>query len=130
MPSFGRQSRERRDTCEISIQDVLNEAIKEIDFSVVCGHRTEPAQTEAFDAGNSQVRWPFSNHNILPSQAVDIIPYPMGYESIPHFYELASYMYAAAAKLGVHLKWGGHWKNFTGKGDQDRDWAHWELAND
>jgi len=58
---------------------------------------------------------------------VDIVPWPTQYDDLAKFYELATYMYAAADKLGVSLEWGGHWKNYTGKGHNDRDWAHWEL---
>lgn len=127
MPAFGTQSRKALKTCDPDIQAVLNEAIKHVDFSVVWGHRGMEEQNRAFNEGKSQRRWPTSNHNSLPSQAVDVVPYPTGYNSLPEFYELATYIYAACIKLGVRLEWGGHWKNFTGKGDNDRDWAHWEL---
>jgi hypothetical protein len=127
MPSFGSNSRAQRDTCKVVIQDVLNEAINHVDFSVVRGHREKAKQNAANDAGRSKLRWPNSRHNSIPSEAVDIIPYPTGYADLDKFYELATYMFAAASKLGVALEWGGHWKNYTGKGDNDRDWAHWEI---
>ncbi len=130
MPQFGKNSRTRRDTCEPKLIEVLDYTIQRIDCSVIWGHRGHDAQQEAFRSGASKLRWPLSNHNASPSKAVDVIPWPTGYDSIPEFYELASYMFAGAAHIGVHLKWGGHWKNYTGKGDQDRDWAHWEIHND
>jgi hypothetical protein len=40
--------------------------------------------------------------------------------------EMATYVFAAASKLGVPIRWGGHWKNYTGRGFYDRDWAHFE----
>jgi hypothetical protein len=42
------------------------------------------------------------------------------------FFEMATYILAAAVKLGVPIRWGGHWKNYTGRGENDRDWAHFE----
>lgn len=106
---------------------VLNEAIKHFDFAVVWGHRGEADQTRAFRAGLSRNPFPTSKHNSLPSKAFDIVPYPEGYEaSYERFYEMATYVFAAASKLGVKIRWGGHWKNYTGKGDNDRDWAHFE----
>lgn len=127
MPTFGSKSRAARDTCDDRLIYTLDYTIQRIDCSVVWGHRGETEQQEAFTSGNSQLRWPLSNHNALPSTAVDVVPWPTGYSSLPEFYELASYMYAGAAEIGVHLEWGGHWKNYTGLGHDDRDWAHWQI---
>lgn len=130
MPQFGSKSRERRDTCDQELQDVLNEAIKHFDFSIIWGQRGEEDQNTAFRTGKSRLRWPLSKHNKLPSVAFDIVPYPGGYTaSYESFYEMASYVLGAASKLGVPLIWGGHWKNYTGKGDNDRDWAHFEKKS-
>ena len=81
MPSFGKTSRSKLETCAQEIQDVLNEAIKHYDFSVIDGHRDMERQNVYFNEGKSQVRWPNSRHNSYPSQAVDIIPYPGGFEN-------------------------------------------------
>lgn len=120
MAKFSEKSKERLATCEQELQDVLNEAIKYYDFSCICGHRDMEAQNRAFNEGHSQLRYPKSNHNSYPSRAVDIIPYPTGYNDVDEFYIMASYVLAAAIKLGVRLKWGGHWKNF-------KDYPHFEL---
>lgn len=125
MPQFGKSSREKRNTCDSDLQAVLNEAIKHIDFSVVWGHRDMAEQNRAFKEGNSRNRWPTSKHNDYPARAFDIVPYPQGYDATyEQFFELATYILAAASSLGVSLEWGGHWKNYTGKGLNDRDWAH------
>ena len=127
MPSFGKRSRKAVASCDEECQDVLNEAIKFFDFSVIWGFRGMEEQNDAFRKGQSRNRWPTSKHNSLPSVAFDIVPYPDGYEAdLAEFYEMATYIYAAATRLGVHLEWGGHWKNYTGKGHNDRDWAHFE----
>lgn len=87
-------------------------------------------QNTAFKNGRSRNRWPTSKHNAFPSKAVDIVPFPGGYEASPEkFYELATYVLAAASEKGISLEWGGHWKNYTGKGDNDRDWAHFEKID-
>lgn len=86
------------------------------------------AQNKAFNSGKSRNRWPTSKHNAFPSNAVDIVPYPHGYEaSFKAFFELSTYILASASEQGVPLKWGGHWKNYTGQGENDRDWAHFEI---
>jgi len=130
MPHFGRSSKEKRNTCDPRLQEVLDEAIKHVDFSIIWGHRDMEEQNSAFKAGRSRNRWPTSKHNAYPAKAFDIVPYPGGYEaSTEKFYELASYVLAAASEKGISLKWGGHWKNYTGKGENDRDWAHFEKID-
>lgn len=129
MPYFGSSSKTRRNECDARLQAVLNEAIKHIDFSIVTGHRDMAEQNEAYNDGKSQLRWPKSRHNSYPSEAFDIIPYPAGWDaSYEQWFELATYIMRAGLQLGVRLEWGGHWKNFTGKGDRDRDWAHFEKS--
>jgi peptidoglycan L-alanyl-D-glutamate endopeptidase CwlK len=111
MPRFGRRSTERLTAVDEELRKVLNEAIKHVD-------------------GTSKVPWPGSKHNHIPARAVDITPYPAGYDaSKEEWYELASYVFAAGAKYNVRLRWGGHWKNYTGQGEDDRDWAHFELRD-
>ena len=109
------------------MQMVLDEAIKHFDFSIVWTYRGMEEQSTAFNEGKSKKRWPTSKHNATPPLAFDIVPYPSGYESTyEEFFEMATYVLAAASLLGVPLKWGGHWENYTGKGKLDRDWAHFE----
>ena len=127
MPHFGKTSTKRLEEAELDLQMILNEAIKHFDFSIVWTHRGMEPQNKAHKEGKSQKRWPTSKHNSLPSYAVDIIPYPNGWESsYAEFYEMATYVFAAAATYGVPIRWGGHWKNYTGQGENDRDWAHFE----
>ena len=127
MPTFGTTSKRRLDELDEELQLVLNEAILHFDFSVIWTHRGMEDQNTAFNNGESQLRWPTSKHNALPAQAFDIVPYPGGYDATnEEFYEMATYIYAAATKYGVPIRWGGHWKNYTGRGEYDRDWAHFE----
>ena len=127
MPAFGRASNRKLATIDGELQDVLDEAIKHFDFTIVWGHRDMEAQNTAFASGNSRNRWPTSKHNATPSLAFDIVPYPEKYDaSWERFFEMATYILAAASSLGVPIRWGGHWKNYTGRGEFDRDWAHFE----
>jgi peptidoglycan L-alanyl-D-glutamate endopeptidase CwlK len=120
MPQFGTNSKKHLATLDPELRRVLEEAIKHYDFSVVCGFRNMEDQNTAFNEGHSTLRFPESNHNHHPSMAVDIIPYPTGYDDIPEFYIMATHVYAAAIKLGVLLRWGGHWKTL-------RDYPHFEI---
>lgn len=129
MPTFGKISKQRLVGVSLDLRAILDEAIKYTDFSVIWGHRDMQAQNEAFSDGRSHKRWPTSKHNAWPSHAVDIVPYPGGYDSsIKEFYEMATYIYQAASQEQTPIRWGGHWKNYTGKGELDRDWSHFELV--
>jgi peptidoglycan L-alanyl-D-glutamate endopeptidase CwlK len=122
MPSLGRKSKEKRDECADELQDVLNEAIKHYDFSVIWGFRGREAQEKAFAEGHSNARWGESKHNFLPSRAFDVIPYPDGFDATDEeFYKMATYVLVAAAQVGVPLRWGGHFNNL-------KDLAHFELV--
>ena len=129
MARFGRTSLRKRQDADTRWQEILDEAIKHYNFSIVWTHRNRESQNVAHASGNSKLEWPKSKHNALPSLAVDIIPYPTGWSDLTEFREMATYIYAAAMKLGYKIKWGGHWKNYTGKGDLDRDWAHFQLED-
>ena len=63
---------------------------------------------------------------MLPSLAVDIVPYPLDWKDIASFKELAVLIKETWDELtveeqgGYTLSWGGDWKNFL-------DLPHWEL---
>ena len=121
MPSLGKRSKKNRDECHVELQGVLDEAINHFDFSIICGFRGREEQERAFAEGNSKAQWGQSKHNVSPSMAFDVIPYPLGFEADDEdFYKMATYILGAASKRGVHLKWGGHFKSL-------KDLAHFEL---
>lgn len=121
MASFGKASTRRLLTCSLELQEVLNEAIKHFDFSIIWGHRGKFHQNKAFADGYSTLQWPNSWHNSLPSDAVDIVPYPGGFKNNDKtFYKMATYVLSAASKCGVPLFWGGHWRSL-------KDLAHFQT---
>lgn len=99
-----------------------------LDFEVICGHRGEKEQNEAFDNGHSQLFWPHSKHNKIPAEAVDVIPKPIprtseGWnepEYLEKFDKLAHIIIAAANVEKVALEWGGRWPM--------QDLPHWEVV--
>jgi len=50
MPYFSQLSNLKLMSCHDDLQEVCNRAIKIYDFSVICGHRNEKEQNEAFNA--------------------------------------------------------------------------------
>jgi peptidoglycan L-alanyl-D-glutamate endopeptidase CwlK len=120
MPKFSVISKERLDTCHPDLIRLMNEVIKHTDISILCGHRGEEEQNKAFNDGKSKVRFPFSKHNKTPSLAVDIAPYPIDWNDIQRFKDLAEIVKDAADKLDISVEWGGDWVKF-------KDYPHWQL---
>jgi peptidoglycan L-alanyl-D-glutamate endopeptidase CwlK len=128
MPRFSAKSLSKLDTCHPVLRRLFKSVIEETDFSVICGHRGEKEQNEAFSTGHSKLKWPKSKHNVSPSMAVDVVPYPIDWDDISRFKALADVVkkhwsdIPKAEKLGYELQWGGDWDGF-------KDYPHWELRS-
>lgn len=120
MPVFGRRSKTKLAECHQDLQDIMNEVIKEYDISVICGHRSKEEQNEAFKKGNSKLQYPRSKHNTYPSNAVDVVPYPIDWNDIDRFRHMVKIIKRVAEEKGIEIVCGGDWKNF-------KDWPHIEL---
>lgn len=123
MPKFGKKSLERLATCHPDIQAIAHELIKEMDVTVICGHRNKEDQNKAYDMGKSKLRWPKGKHNSLPSKAMDIAPYPVDWDNIKGpggFSEMCKRIEKIAKRLGIKVRMG---RDFSFK-----DWNHVELA--
>jgi peptidoglycan LD-endopeptidase CwlK len=75
-----------------------------IPFMVLCGHRNEVEQNEAFQKGNSKLQWPNSKHNSKPSQAMDVSPLPLDWNNIGAFKDLISEFEEKAKELGINIR--------------------------
>ena len=99
-----------------------------VDFSVICGHRTEAEQNDAHARGASKLKWPKSRHNSYPSMACDVAPYVGGAVSWDwkYYHLLAPHIKATWARLKAEgkvsgtLEWGGDWHSF-------KDGPHWQI---
>ena len=72
--NFSSRSMDRLKTCHPALQQVFREVVKIHDCMIVEGHRPEEGQTAAVLGGTSQLPWPRSRHNSIPSLAVDVAP--------------------------------------------------------
>jgi len=90
----------------------------EFDLTLTEGVRDIEGQTKAYRAGLSELQWPQSKHNMRPSDAVHIEPYPIDYTDLDRYKILGGLMIAAGGLLQVKLRWLGP--------TSLRDWAHWE----
>lgn len=109
MAKFGNRSTKELSTVHPKLQEILNEAIKYFDFSIIQGHRGKVEQNGLLAAGKSKLEYPKSKHNQVPSLAVDIVPYPVDWKDTRRFSVLAGIMYTIAWQRGVKIRWGGNW---------------------
>jgi len=142
MPKFSQHSTERLATCDKRLQEVLEYVISHYDCSVLCGQRGQEDQEEAFAKGNTKVHFPNSRHNKTPSQAVDVMPYPIiwpslvgltseekekarAYATVCRF---AGFVQGVAAHMGYKLTWGGDWnRNGIIEPGDDWDLPHFQV---
>lgn len=129
MPVFSKASKAKLQTCHINLQVILLEAIKEIDFVVLEGHRSVERQQKLFAQGRTVPGkivtridgvTKKSNHNFMPSRAVDIAPYPIDWNDLERFKEVAKIVKRIAMENSIELRWGGDWKM--------KDYPHFELV--
>ena len=136
MPAFSKNSLAKLATCHPALVQIMNRAIIEFDFSVICGHRGKEDQDAAVARGASKTPWPTSKHNKNPSHAVDIVPYPApkteaGWKDPEYLAKqrsLAKIVLRIADELYIPIRWGG---DFNMDGDKtvtdSWDMPHFEL---
>ncbi len=110
------------------LQHLFNKVIQVIDCTIIFGHRNEEEQNEMVRKGYSKLIFPRSNHNKLPSLAVDAVPYPIDWENRERFVYFAGIVKGIAAQLDIKMRWGGDWDNDNQLHDQTwMDLPHYEL---
>jgi len=120
---FGKSSKRRLATLHPDLQVVLNIVIQYYNFSIICGHRNKANQNKAYKDNKSTKKWPDSRHNSLPSEAVDLAPWPIDWEDIQEFHFLAGLIIAVGEVYGIKIRWGGRFEDLKG------DYGHFELVN-
>lgn len=131
MRAFGKLSQERLAQCDEKLQLLFETVLQSYDCTVLCGHRGEAEQEEAFRTGKSKVHFPNSKHNTLPSKAVDVVPYPIDWNDTKRFMHFAGFVQGVAASLGVKIRWGGDFnQDLNFKNDSFIDMPHFELVEE
>lgn len=128
MPKFSDKSYRKLLTCHSDLVDLFYTVIQHFDCTVICGHRDEEDQMKAYNSGHSKTPWPNSKHNILPSRAVDVIPYPIDWEDRERMNYFAGVVKGIASCMGINIRWGGDWDRDTEvKDNRFDDLVHFEL---
>jgi len=128
MAHFSDSSIKRLASLDPRLRLLLLMAIEHYNFSILCTHRTEAEQQEAFEQGRSKKQWPESPHNKLPCRAFDVAPFPIDWKDLQRFYHFAGYLMGLATYMKIPLRWGGDWDGDGDFSDQDfNDLVHFEL---
>ncbi|MBP3142233.1 M15 family peptidase [Aliivibrio fischeri] len=128
MNKFSQQSATRLASCHPQLQAVFTKVLEVCDCSILCGHRTEQEQN-ALPNSNTQVRFPNSKHNSVPSKAVDATPYPYDEDDRERFSYFAGIVIGVGASMGVAIRWGGDWDRDNELKDNGfDDLMHFELV--
>ena len=139
MNKYGIKSQSKLRTVHDPLAAVAYRALElsPYDITIIHGWRGEGIQNELFDTNKSHKRWPDSNHNhtdrqgVPDSLAIDFAPWvngliPWGETHI--FAAIAGCFFAAAAEMGVKIRWGGDWDADGSTNDQTlMDWGHVEI---
>lgn len=132
MPQFGKRSLEQRSTLHPKLQQIVDEAIKHVDFTILEGVRTIERQEQLVAEGRSKTM----NSKHLPdkngkSRAMDVIAYPIDWENSPRNYLFAGFIKGIANSLGIKVRLGADWDgDMDPKNQTFHDTPHIELAND
>lgn len=128
MPQFSQASQDKLATCDKRLQEVFNEVIKYFDCTVITGHRNKESQDEKYRRGLSKVKYPDSKHNVYPSMAIDVAPYPIDWSDRERFSYFAGFVKGLAQSKNITIRWGGDWDGDTEVKDNGfDDLPHFEL---
>ena len=130
MPKFSQRSLKKLQTCDPRLQDLFRRVVEKFDCTILTGHRDEATQNEMYATNRSQLRWAQSNHNTIPSRAVDVAPYPIDWKDTERFCLFAGFVLGVAETRNLSITRGGDWDNDTEvKDNAFNDLVHFELRD-
>jgi peptidoglycan L-alanyl-D-glutamate endopeptidase CwlK len=118
---LSQKSRERLNTCDPRLIELIREVSTHMDITVICGFRGEAEQNAAFAKGNSKLQFPKSKHNRSPSLAVDVAPLPLDWNNLGAFIKMGHIIKREARELNINIRWGGDFTSF-------KDYPHVEIV--
>lgn len=131
MTKYSALSETRLATCHPDLQRLFRKVLEGYDHTVICGHRDQAGQDEAFRLGHSKKKWPEGKHNSSPSRAIDVAPYPLNWEETERFYHFAGYVKRVAEELGIKIRFGGDWDgDLNFRDEKFMDLVHFELVDE
>ena len=142
MYSLSRHSERVLSTCDPRWRIVVYKLLERFDVKALYGFRGEKLQNALYygKPQRSKKKWPDSKHNINPSPAIDLAPYPIDWgahdnprdniRAMGRFYNMAGRIDVIASNLGFEVRWGGDWDGDNDYFDQSfDDLGHFEFID-
>jgi len=128
MAKFSKRSHSILCSADPRLQDLFIEVVATFDCKVLEAYRTNAQQDKLFHSGKSKLKGGEGKHNKVPSEAVDIAPYPIDWNDRERMTYFAGFVMGVAAKRGLKLRWGGDWNgDWEVKDNVFDDLVHFEL---
>jgi peptidoglycan LD-endopeptidase CwlK len=128
MPAFSRRSLRELSTCDPRLRQLFRRIVEHWDCTILEGYRDHERQAQMVAEGKSQLAWPKSKHNSSPSQAVDVVPYPIDWQDRERMRRFACFVLGYAAATHLRIRWCGDWDGDHRIDDQGfDDLPHFEL---
>jgi peptidoglycan L-alanyl-D-glutamate endopeptidase CwlK len=129
---WGSRSFKRLETCHHLLQELMDRSIAKtsVDITILCGHRDEVEQNEAYRKGYSKLKYPRSKHNKIPSMAVDVVPYPVDWKDLERFEHTGQVILSCWEDMKLEnypeienydLFWGKNWTRLV-------DYPHFQIT--
>jgi len=137
MPKFSQRSLNNLVNVHQDLVALMHESIKEFNFTVICGQRTQAEQKELYKQGRTKPGKRVTNvdgvknkskHNYSPSLAVDICPYPIDWNDLKRFKALSQVVLRVAKEMkekgliNSDIEWGGNFKSLV-------DYPHYQIKS-
>jgi peptidoglycan L-alanyl-D-glutamate endopeptidase CwlK len=127
---FSKESLANLKTCDKRLRKLFNEVIKHFDCSIIGGYRSDSEQEYYFKKGLTKLRGGESKHNLQPSQAIDVCPYPIDWSNHKRYILFAGYVKGIASQMNIKIRWGGDWDSDNIMKDQTfNDLPHFQLED-
>lgn len=135
---LGAESLARLDGVHPDLVRVVKRAITltSQDFKVLEGVRSADRQKELYAKGRTKpgpkVTWTMQSKHLKQADgfghAVDLVPYPLDWNSLVKFDAIAKAMFEAAKAEGVALRWGADWdRDGKPRERKETDSPHFEI---
>lgn len=141
--AWSRTSSQRLHTCRPELIEVVDRSLacSSIDLTIICGYRSVVDQGVAYANEKTKIDGVVrkSKHNLEPSFAVDVAPWPIIWPgdcetrrareiALARFYLMAGVITAIARDSGLSIRWGGNWDSDADLDDQKfYDLVHFEM---
>lgn len=126
MAKFSKRSQDNLTTCHDDLQRLFSEVIKYFDCTIIEGHRSKLRQQKLYEKGVTKTL--NSKHNMMPSRAVDVVPYPIDWEDREQMHLFAGIVLGLAHSMNIKIRWGGDWDmDGNVKNNRFDDLVHFEL---